>query len=132
MNVHDKSLRGETTLNVTTGPLTGSCKVYSSPDGHEAVRVPLREIELTNGDTFNVYDSSGPYTDSDAAIDVKRGLDPLRSSWIEARGGVETDRGVRVFKAASAAQHASQVRAEPAHDLGSDLLHFGRGQRRGV
>jgi len=93
MNVHDKSLRGETTLNVTTGPLTGSCKVYSSPDGREAVRVPLREIELTNGDTFNVYDSSGPYTDSDAAIDVKRGLDPLRSSWIEARGGVETYEG---------------------------------------
>ena len=65
---------------VTTGPLAGSRKVYSSPEGHEDVRVPFREIALTNGDAFQVYDTSGPYTDGDAAIDVKRGLAPLRSA----------------------------------------------------
>ena len=43
--------------------------------------------------TFRVYDTSGPYTDDDAAIDVKRGLAPLRTPWIEARGGVETYEG---------------------------------------
>ena len=34
---------------VTTGPLAGSRKVYSSPQGHDDVRVPFREIALTDG-----------------------------------------------------------------------------------
>ena len=101
MNVHDKSLRDKKTLapevtagpKVTTGPLTGSRKVYASPDGHEALRVPFRQIDLSNGDAFRVYDSSGAYTDGEVAIDVKRGLDPLRADWIAARGGVETYEG---------------------------------------
>ena len=71
---------------VTTGPLAGSRKVYSSPQGHDDVRVPLREIALTDGASFQVYDTSGPYTDADAAIDVRRGLPPLRAGWIAARG----------------------------------------------
>ena len=37
---------------VTTGPLAGSRKVYSSPQGHDDVRVPLREIALTDGASF--------------------------------------------------------------------------------
>jgi len=95
MNVHDKSLGDKkiTAPEVTTGPLAGSRKVYSSPEGHAALRVPFREIELSNGGTFRVYDSSGPYTDDEAAIDVKRGLPALRSPWIEGRGGVETYEG---------------------------------------
>ncbi|EQD64723.1 thiamine biosynthesis protein ThiC, partial [mine drainage metagenome] len=36
-----------------------------------------------------VYDSSGPYTDPDARIDIERGLPPLRNAWIEARGDIE-------------------------------------------
>jgi phosphomethylpyrimidine synthase len=36
-----------------------------------------------------VYDTSGPYTDQDACIDVRRGLAPVRSSWIEQRGDIE-------------------------------------------
>ncbi len=70
---------------VTTGPLAGSRKVYSSPQGHDDVHVPLREIALTDGSSFQVYDTSGPYTDADAAIDVNRGLPPLRAGWIEER-----------------------------------------------
>ena len=72
---------------VTTGPLSGSRKIYASPDGHADLRVPLREIALSGEEPFRVYDTSGPYTDPDAAIDVKRGLPPLRKPWIEARGG---------------------------------------------
>jgi phosphomethylpyrimidine synthase len=49
------------------------------------VHVPLREIALTDGSSFQVYDTSGPYTDADAAIDVNRGLPPLRAGWIEER-----------------------------------------------
>jgi phosphomethylpyrimidine synthase len=87
MNLHDKKI---TAPEVTTAPLAGSRKIYSSPEGHEDLRVPFREIALTSGAAFSVYDSSGPYTDTHAAIDVKKGLAPLRRSWIEARGGVET------------------------------------------
>jgi phosphomethylpyrimidine synthase len=76
-----------TAPKVTTGPLSGSRKIYSSPDGHADLRVPLREIGLSGEEPFRVYDTSGPYTDPDAAIDVKRGLPPLRKPWIEARAG---------------------------------------------
>ena len=44
---------------VTTGPLAGSRKVYSSPQGHDDVQVPFREIALTDGPSFRVYDTSG-------------------------------------------------------------------------
>jgi phosphomethylpyrimidine synthase len=73
---------------VTTGPLSGSRKVYSSPEGDADLRVPFREIALSGGEPpFRVYDTSGPYTDEAAAIDVKRGLPHLRAPWIEARRG---------------------------------------------
>ncbi len=80
---------------VTTGPIRGSRKVTSSPDGHPDLAVPLREIALTDPaePTFRVYDPSGPYTDPAAAIDVAKGLARHRTSWIEARGGVESYAG---------------------------------------
>jgi phosphomethylpyrimidine synthase len=68
---------------VTTGPITGSRKVYQEVSG--GLRVPARRVELANGDHLDLYDTSGPYTDSDAAIDVHRGLPPLREPWIAAR-----------------------------------------------
>ena len=77
---------------VTTGPLPGSSKVYSSPAAHPDVRVPLREITLakTSGEAaVRVYDPSGPYTDADARIDVAQGLPRHREAWIRERGGVE-------------------------------------------
>jgi phosphomethylpyrimidine synthase len=56
----------------------------------------MREISLTatksigGGEETNppvrVYDTSGPYTDPDAAIDLKCGLHELRTPWIQARG----------------------------------------------
>jgi phosphomethylpyrimidine synthase len=82
---------------VTSGPLPASRKIYSSPPGHDEVKVPLREIALTDGASassseavghnkvFHVYDTSGPYTDAGAAIDVARGLPRMRAAWIEAR-----------------------------------------------
>ncbi len=91
MNVHDKTIKR---TEVTTGPLTGSRKVYSSPEGHGDVPVPLREIALGSGEApFRVYDTSGPYGDAEPAIDVARGLPALRTPWIAARGGVETYQG---------------------------------------
>ncbi|RUO99387.1 phosphomethylpyrimidine synthase ThiC [Hyphomicrobium sp.] len=76
---------------VTVGPLSASTKVFSSPEGHDDVRVPFREIALTdvNEPAFRVYDPSGPYTDPAAAIDVAKGLPRIRDTWIAERGGTE-------------------------------------------
>ncbi|GAA2594391.1 phosphomethylpyrimidine synthase ThiC [Actinomadura fulvescens] len=54
----------------------------SRPD----IRVPMREVPLTNGDTVVLYDTSGPYTDAAYETDVRRGLPALRSAWIAERG----------------------------------------------
>jgi phosphomethylpyrimidine synthase len=68
------------------------------------VQVPLREIELNPtrlsdgrqepNAPVTVYDTSGPYTDPAVAIDVRRGLKPLRHEWITARGDVEQLPGI--------------------------------------
>jgi phosphomethylpyrimidine synthase len=68
---------------VTTGPITGSRKVHHSTGS--GLRVPARRIELSNGEHLDVYDTSGPYTDDEAQIDVHSGLRPLRSEWIADR-----------------------------------------------
>ena len=51
--------------SVTTGPIVGSRKVYSTPEGRADVRVPLREIALSDPSEppVRVYDPSGPYTE---------------------------------------------------------------------
>ncbi|MFI6847152.1 phosphomethylpyrimidine synthase ThiC [Kitasatospora sp. NBC_00085] len=57
----------------------------SRPD----LRVPYREVVLTNGRTVPLYDTSGPYTDPSYEPDVRRGLPALRDPWIRQRGDVE-------------------------------------------
>ncbi|GGQ31874.1 phosphomethylpyrimidine synthase [Actinomadura coerulea] len=54
----------------------------SRPD----IRVPMREVPLTNGDVVVLYDTSGPYTDPEQETDVRGGLPPLRETWIAERG----------------------------------------------
>ena len=80
-----------------TRPFPNSRKIYV--EGRmPGVRVPMREIVQSptrglQGDEENppiyVYDTSGPYTDPEAAIDLLKGLPPLREPWIEARGDTE-------------------------------------------
>ena len=73
---------------VTTGSLPASRKVYSAPEGYPDVQVPLREITLAekSGEpAVRVYDSSGPYTDPAADIDVARGLPRHREAWVRKR-----------------------------------------------
>ncbi|MEZ4701368.1 MAG: phosphomethylpyrimidine synthase ThiC [Rhodothermales bacterium] len=77
-----------------TRPLPGSRKIYvegSRPD----IRVPMREIEqedtpslfgAAENPPFFVYDTSGPYTDPDVAVDVRAGIAPIREPWIAERG----------------------------------------------
>jgi phosphomethylpyrimidine synthase len=75
-------------------PLPGSRKIYIQ--GSNGIRVPMREIQLHPTAALNgkiednppvrVYDTSGPYTDPDATIELRRGLPELRRPWILARG----------------------------------------------
>ncbi len=73
---------------VTTGPIQGSRKVYASPADRADIRVPFREIVLTDPAEapVRVYDPSGPYTETTAAIDLSRGLPLVRDPWLAARG----------------------------------------------
>jgi len=86
-------------LSVTTGAITGSTKVYRElPDGG---RVPLRRVNLSNGEHLDLYDTSGPYTDPTAVIDLAAGL--------PGRPGVVADRGTQLQRA-----RAGEVTSEMA------------------
>lgn len=81
-------------LSITREPFPASRKIYLSGSIHTHVRVPLREIALSNGESFLVQDSSGPYTDPEQEIDVRAGLPPMRESWVLARGDSEEYEGI--------------------------------------
>lgn len=72
-------------IGVTTGPIRGSRKIHVGPR-----RVAMREIALEGGEEpVRVYDTSGPYTDPEARIDIRKGLPALRREWQLARDDVE-------------------------------------------
>jgi phosphomethylpyrimidine synthase len=96
--IPDDFVRTATRLSdEVTRPFPASRKRYvvgSRPD----IRVPMREITQTPTRTSSdseenppifVYDTSGPYTDPEARIDLLSGLPALRSRWIEERGDTE-------------------------------------------
>jgi phosphomethylpyrimidine synthase len=59
----------------------------------EDLRVPMREVALTNGDRVVLYDTSGPYTDPGVDTDIERGLEPFRERWIAERGDTQAYQG---------------------------------------
>ncbi|MEN3321565.1 MAG: phosphomethylpyrimidine synthase [Mycobacterium sp.] len=81
-------------VSVTTGPIAGSTKIYR--DG-----VPFRRVNLSNGEHLDLYDTSGPYTDAHAVIDLHAGLPP--------RPGVVRDKGTQLQRA-----RAGEITAEMA------------------
>ncbi len=95
MNVPVKDIKPA----VTTGPLPASRKVHAIPASAPDLRVPLREIILSEGSgepPLPVYDTSGPYTDPNVVIDVEKGLARNRSAWALERGGLEAYAGREV------------------------------------
>jgi phosphomethylpyrimidine synthase len=80
-----------------TRPFPNSRKIHvqgSRPD----IRVPMREVSLSpthasggaeENPPIYIYDTSGPYTDPEARIDLLRGMPDLRGPWIEERGDTE-------------------------------------------
>ncbi|WP_308923849.1 phosphomethylpyrimidine synthase ThiC [Janthinobacterium sp. J1-1] len=98
MNANPKFLSATATVDeAAIAPLPNSRKIYvqgSRPD----IRVPMRAIsqsdtEASFGGEKNppiyVYDTSGPYTDPDVAIDIRSGLDTPRLPWILERADTE-------------------------------------------
>jgi len=98
MNANDQFYAREAHVDAAAvAPLPNAHKIYvegSRPD----IRVPMREI--LQGDTpasfgaeknapLVVYDTSGPYTDPDVAIDIRSGLPALRAPWIAGRGDTD-------------------------------------------
>ncbi|MEM5435551.1 phosphomethylpyrimidine synthase ThiC [Paraburkholderia diazotrophica] len=103
MNANPKFISANAHVDeAAVAPLPNSRKVYvsgSQPD----IRVPMREITQSDTPTgfggeknppIYVYDTSGPYTDPDAKIDIRAGLPALRQRWIEARGDTESLSGL--------------------------------------
>ncbi len=95
MNANDRFYARDAHVDAAAvAPLPSSRKIYvegTRPD----IRVPMREIAQAEtpasfGAEANppivVYDTSGPYTDPAAAIDIRRGLPALRAAWIAERG----------------------------------------------
>lgn len=98
MNANPKFLAATAEVDAAAvAPLPKSRRVYevgSRPD----IRVPFREIEQDDTPTMfggeknpplTVYDCSGPYTDPDVKIDIRRGLPEVRRAWIDERGDTE-------------------------------------------
>ena len=97
-------------VEISTDPISpNSKKVYVNGTLHPDIKVPFREISLSPSTTINsnpngngnvhqkeinessilVYDTSGPYTDPKAKIDIREGLQPIRLPWITGREDVE-------------------------------------------
>ncbi|MGV9803326.1 phosphomethylpyrimidine synthase ThiC, partial [Mycobacterium sp. NPDC003449] len=111
--------------SVTTGPIAGSVKFYreASCDG-TVMRVPFRRVLLTDGDHLDLYDTSGPYTDDDATVDLEAGL--------PARPGMIRDRGTQLQRA-----RAGEITSEMAYiaereGVSADLVRAEVAQGRAV
>jgi phosphomethylpyrimidine synthase len=155
MNANDQFFARDAKVDAAAvEPLPASRKIHvegSRPD----IRVPMREI--AQGDTpasfgaesnppLTVYDTSGPYTDPDAVIDIRRGLAPLRARWIaererhgrarrpdvglraraprgcSARGTALRSEAPAVARAIGRQRHADALRA-PRHRHAGDGVH---------
>jgi phosphomethylpyrimidine synthase len=92
---------------ITRSPFPGSRKHYLAGDRPD-IQVPFREIALSDtvvqeggaaarhepNPPLRLYDASGPYTDPQVAIDITRGLLPLRAPWIAERADTEALPGI--------------------------------------
>jgi len=119
---------------MTIQPLPASHKVYVQSRTLPDVRVAVREIILSEHQrgsarqdanlesAFRVYDTSGPYTDPQVHTDIRKGLNPLRLKWIQARGDVEE---------ASSLPHPAG-NGKPGFRNGSQTERFPKTSRRPV
>ncbi len=110
MSEHKSNNGNNGKVTISTEPISpNSKKIYVAGSIHPQIRVPFREVSLTptivagTADTepkevpnepVIIYDPSGPYTDPNVEIDVRKGLAPSREKWIFDRGDVESYDGL--------------------------------------
>jgi phosphomethylpyrimidine synthase len=93
----DPSLRAADTARLTYS-FPAARKIHVEGSLHADIRVPMREVTLTpthgikgtapeENPPVTLYDTSGPYSDPEAEIDIRRGLRPIRERWIRGREG---------------------------------------------
>ena len=108
---------------ISRTPFPASRKVYVKGTLHP-IEVAMREITLTDtkhhatgkahaNPSVTVYDTSGPYTDPQVAINVKEGLRPLRQPWIDQRNDCQ-----------QLPEISSSYGRERLHDSSLDSLRF--------
>ncbi len=84
---------------ITKDAFPNAKKVYINGNLYPSIQVPMREIatsptlnhhteQYIPNDSVIVYDTSGPYTDTDAVIELHKGISPIRASWIQNRKDV--------------------------------------------
>ncbi|MCV6624424.1 MAG: phosphomethylpyrimidine synthase ThiC [Cellvibrionaceae bacterium] len=99
---------------LSTTPLPNSKKIYIR-GSREGIRVAMREVSqspthqqdgrLEENPAVRVYDTSGPYTDPNIEIDVRKGLAPIRHDWINERDDCEELAGFSSDYTQHRAQH---------------------------
>ncbi len=144
MNATPKFLASDAQVDgAAVQPLPQSSKIYvtgSRPD----LRVPMREISQSDTPAafgaepnlpITVYDTSGPYTDPNVRIDIRKGLPPLRIHWIDERGDTEQLSGPssgfgrdRLADAATAHMRFELQRAPRRAKAGANVtqMHYAR------
>lgn len=74
-------------VTLTSQTTSSAHKIYI--DGPHGIRVPMRQIHLSDGTDFRVYDTSGIHSDPGIEVDVRLGLPPLRGDWIARRADTD-------------------------------------------
>ena len=109
---------------ITRDPYPASKKIYVKGEMHD-INVAMREVSLadtklhgpnskgTPNPPITIYDTSGPYTDPNIDIDVKKGIPRIREKWIMDRGDVEEMTGI-----------SSKYGQERLNDSNLDYLRF--------
>jgi len=121
----------QTDLTLTREPFPGSCKRYVA-GSLPGVAVPMREITLSNGECVTVYDTSGPYTDPAAQIDVRAGLPSVRGDWLAARGDTEPYEGRPRVALDDGGKHDGQARIEQLRQQAAGLQRTPRRAKPGA
>ncbi|KXH83626.1 phosphomethylpyrimidine synthase ThiC [Chryseobacterium kwangjuense] len=89
--------------SITCSPFPNARKIYIEGKIHP-VSVAMREIQLSptkltsgtleDNPPVTIYDTSGPYTDENASIDIMKGLPRIREQWILGRNDVDVLNGI--------------------------------------
>ena len=118
-----------------------SQKVYKA-GSQPSIQVPFRQVTLTptsgrfgqeENPPLSIYDTSGPYSDVNASLDLSKGLPALRREWIMARGDVEEYDGYGVpLRGKNVAQPFPGLTRRPLRGKGSSAPTQIRYAREGV